>query len=99
MQIIENTTTLNALCQKLGREEFITIDLEFLREKTYYAHVCLIQVASPNEAAIIDPLAPGIELDDFFALLKNPRLPKFSLRTPGYRNFIQTLGHYSPAFV
>lgn len=76
MQIIENTTTLNALCQKLGREEFITIDLEFLREKTYYAHVCLIQVASPNEAAIIDPLAPGIELDDFFALLKNPQITK-----------------------
>lgn len=76
MRLIDNTQALNNFCQELEKETFIAVDLEFLREKTYYAKLCLIQVASPNHAAIIDPLAENIDLSAFFALMKNPNITK-----------------------
>ena len=54
MKIISNNEQLHQLCKELSSENFITIDLEFLREKTYYAKLCLIQVANSNTSAIID---------------------------------------------
>lgn len=76
MKIIENTKDLLHFCEGLNKEPFVTIDLEFLREKTYYAKLCLIQVASLNDAAIIDPLAKGLEMEAFFAILHNPNIIK-----------------------
>ena len=76
MKLIENTSELISFCQELNRKPFIAVDLEFLREKSYYAKLCLIQVAAPDTAAIIDPLAPGIELEAFFAVLHNPEVVK-----------------------
>lgn len=76
MKLIENTSELISFCQELNRKPFIAVDLEFLREKSYYAKLCLIQVAAPDTAAIIDPLAPGIELEAFFAILHNPEVVK-----------------------
>ena len=76
MKLIENTPDLISFCQELHQQPYIAVDLEFLREKTYYAKLCLIQVATPNTAAIIDPLAPEIELDAFFSVLHNPDIIK-----------------------
>lgn len=76
MKIINNTAELISFCQSISHEDFITIDLEFLREKTYYAKLCLIQVASLNDAAIIDPLAKDLELEAFYALLHKPEIVK-----------------------
>ena len=76
MQLIETTTTLQNFCQQINNENFICIDLEFLRRQTYFAKLCLIQVASPNESAIIDPLADNIDLKCFFELLQNPNIVK-----------------------
>lgn len=76
MKIIDNTADLINFCQEISREEFITVDLEFLREKTYYAKLCLIQVGTLNDAAIIDPLAKGLELEAFYAVLHNPEIVK-----------------------
>lgn len=76
MNVIAATPELSAFCQQLQNQEFITVDLEFLREKTYYAKLCLIQVGSVDNAAIIDPLAEGLDLEPFFALLKNPNITK-----------------------
>lgn len=76
MRIITTNHELNELCQDLSTEDFITIDLEFLREKTYYAKLCLIQVANSNTAAIIDPLAPELNLNAFFELIRQPRITK-----------------------
>lgn len=76
MRIIEKTEDLKILCQELEKEDFLTIDLEFLREKSYYAKLCLIQVADSQTAAIIDPLSPDIDLSVFFELLKNPDIIK-----------------------
>ena len=75
MRLIDTNQALTEFCQELINEPFIAVDLEFLREKTYYAKLCLIQVASPNHAAIIDPLAE-IDLSAFFALMKNPNITK-----------------------
>lgn len=76
MKVIENTAALEQFCNALAAHEFITVDLEFLREKSYYAKLCLIQVGSVSECAIIDPLAPGISLSPFFALMQNPAVLK-----------------------
>ena len=71
MQTIDNTQDLGLLCQRLAKHPYITVDLEFIREKTYFPLLCLIQVASEEETAIIDPLAEGIDLQSFFALMQN----------------------------
>lgn len=76
MRIINNNEDLTTLCRELSAENFLTIDLEFLREKTYYAKLCLIQVADSRTAAIIDPLAPNLNLGIFFELIKNPDITK-----------------------
>lgn len=76
MKLINTTTTLQDFCTSLQDHDFITVDLEFLREKSYYAHLCLIQVGAVDDAAIIDPLAPDLDLSAFFALLHNPKITK-----------------------
>ena len=76
MKIIENTKDLIEFCKELSNQEYITVDLEFLREKSYYAKLCLIQVASEVDSAIIDPLAKGIDLSAFFKVLKNKSIVK-----------------------
>lgn len=76
MKLINTTTTLQDFCTSLQDHDFITVDLEFLREKSYYAHLCLIQVGAVDDAAIIDPLAPDLDLSAFFALLRNSKITK-----------------------
>lgn len=76
IKLIENNGDLEVFCRSLAVEPFITVDLEFLREKTYYAKLCLIQVGSQHECAIIDPLAPEMNLQPFFELMDNPQIVK-----------------------
>ena len=76
MKVIDSTAALTEFCHSLQNREFITIDLEFLREKTYYAKLCLIQVGAADDAAVIDPLAEGLDLSPFVELLKNPGITK-----------------------
>lgn len=76
MKIINKTQELAKFCYELNKQEFITIDLEFLREKTYYAQLCLIQVATLDNAAIIDPLASNLDMKAFFEVLQNPAVVK-----------------------
>ena len=61
MRLIENTADLKNLCDELGAQEFITVDTEFVREKTYYPKLCLIQVGWRDGAAIVDPLVKGMD--------------------------------------
>ena len=75
--LITDQTSLNAFCAKLKNSDFIAVDTEFLREKTYYPHLCLIQISDPNKnAAAIDPLAEGIDLTPVYALLFDPEILK-----------------------
>ncbi|MFB2551173.1 ribonuclease D [Ensifer soli] len=74
--MIETTADLQAACDRLARAPFVTIDTEFLRETTFWPELCLIQMASPDEAVIVDPLKPGIDLQPFFALMADPHVVK-----------------------
>ena len=76
MRIVETTEELNVLCKELNRQKFITVDTEFVREKTYFPLVCLIQVGWIDDAAIIDPLATDIDLSDFLKVLTNKKVLK-----------------------
>ncbi len=76
MEILDTKADLAALCERLSTHDFVTVDTEFMRETTYYPKLCLIQIASESEAAIIDPLAEGLSLDPLFRLMANPAVMK-----------------------
>src|SRR6187551_3500521 len=73
--IISNRNLADA-CARLARHPFITVDTEFLRETTYYPKLCVVQLASTEEAVVIDALAEGIDLEPFFALMANESVLK-----------------------
>ncbi|MDP2293959.1 MAG: ribonuclease D [Pseudolabrys sp.] len=76
MSLITTTDDLAAICARMAAHPFITVDTEFLRETTYYPLLCVAQIASADEAAVIDALAPGIDLAPFFALLADEKVIK-----------------------
>ena len=67
--LITTTDALAELCERWAKADFICVDTEFMRENTYWPELCLIQVADTEEAAAIDPLAPGIDLSPLLNLL------------------------------
>lgn len=69
--LITDSATLANLCSRLAEADFITVDTEFMRESTYWPELCLIQIADTEEAAAIDPMAPGIDLTPLLDLLVN----------------------------
>ncbi|MAE52401.1 MAG: ribonuclease D [Micavibrio sp.] len=75
--VITKQDELKQICKELSRHPFITIDTEFLREKTYYPKLCLIQLSDPHKNAVaVDPLADGIDLEPLFDLLSNKNVLK-----------------------
>lgn len=76
MRVITETGDLADFCQGLAAHPFAAIDTEFLRETTYWPKLCLIQAAAPGVEGIIDPLAPGLDLAPFAALLANTVVTK-----------------------
>ena len=76
MELITTNEALSELCAELAKQRYITVDTEFLREKTFWPQVCLIQTAGQEIEAMIDPLAEGIDLAPFYALLANENVLK-----------------------
>jgi ribonuclease D len=76
MSLITTTAELAAACKRMARFEAVTVDTEFMRETTYWPKLCVVQMASPEEAIIIDAMAPELELDPFFKLMKNEKIIK-----------------------
>jgi ribonuclease D len=76
MHPITTTTELAALCERMAAHPFVTVDTEFLRETTYYPLLCVAQMASPDEAVVIDALAPGMDLAPFYALMADDKVMK-----------------------
>ena len=76
MSLITSTDDLAAVCARMARHPFVTVDTEFLRETTYYPLLCVAQIASPDEAFVIDALATGIDLAPFFALMADEKVVK-----------------------
>ena len=77
MRIILTTDELNEFVRELQKSPYIALDTEFMRDQTYWPKLCLVQVAAPNGiAAIIDPLAEGLDLTSFYALLGSETILK-----------------------
>ncbi len=77
MSIITDNKALQACCEKLSQNSFLTIDTEFLRDKTYYSTLCLVQLAGPGiDAVAVDPLAEGLDLEPLMDLMANEKVLK-----------------------
>ena len=74
--VVATSSDLAEVCARMARHPFVTVDTEFLRETTYYPLLCVAQLASPDEAVVIDALAAGIDLAPFFELLTNEKVVK-----------------------
>ena len=76
MEPISSNQKVAAACARLAQHPFVTVDTEFLRETTYYPKLCVIQMASTDEAVVIDALAQGIDLQPMFDLMANEAVLK-----------------------
>jgi ribonuclease D len=76
MKLITDSLDLKNICEELQLEKYITVDTEFLREKTYYPKLCLIQIASENTEFAVDPLAEKMDLSPLFEIFANENIIK-----------------------
>ncbi len=93
MSVITSSEVLKALCDRLSTSEYVTVDTEFLRDKTYYSKLCLIQIANDDEYHAIDTLAPGLDLTPFYDLMENEKVVKvFHAATQDIEIFVNMAG-------
>ncbi len=75
MITITTTEALAEFCQNARKHPFVTVDTEFLRERTYYSKLCLVQLAvprnAPEDAVLVDPLADGLSLKPLYELFRD----------------------------
>ncbi len=76
MTPITTTAELADVCTRMARHSFVTVDTEFLRETTYYPLLCVAQMATDDEAVVVDALAKGLDLTPFFDLMNNDKVCK-----------------------
>jgi ribonuclease D len=76
MQPITSTQELVQVCERMAKHRYVTVDTEFLRETTYYPLLCVAQMATQDEAVVVDALAPDIDLSPFFDLLNDEKVVK-----------------------
>jgi ribonuclease D len=74
--LITTTKDLSRFCKSLAGADFVTVDTEFMRERTYWSNLCLVQLGGPEEAVAVDPLAEGIDLAPLYALMADPKILK-----------------------
>ena len=75
-ELIDDNETLAQFCAQMSASSYITVDTEFIRDRTYWPRLCLVQVANHDLARAIDPLAAGIDLSPLTELLANPNVIK-----------------------
>lgn len=80
MTLISATDELASFCAEAARQPYVTVDTEFLRERTYYAQLCLVQLARPGAgdegAALVDTLSDRLSLEPLYALFRNKGVVK-----------------------
>lgn len=76
MDLITTTDALVAACERFSRHPFVTVDTEFLRETTFWPKLCVVQLASTEEAVVVDALAEGLDLAPIYRLMANTRIMK-----------------------
>ncbi|HEY5288865.1 MAG TPA: ribonuclease D [Caulobacteraceae bacterium] len=76
MTPITTTAELALFCQRVRGQPFVAVDTEFMRESTYWPKLCLIQAAAGEAEAVIDPLAPGLDLAPFLDVMRDQSILK-----------------------
>lgn len=76
MRVITSTAELSDLCSQLSGHDYVAVDTEFMREQTFWPDLCLVQLAGPSAEAIVDPLAPGLDLKPFYDLMASESVVK-----------------------
>ncbi len=80
MKTITTTEALAAFCAEAAQKDYVTVDTEFLRERTYFSKLCLVQLAMPGDddstACLVDPLAKDISLAPLYDLFRNTSVVK-----------------------
>ena len=80
MRTLTTTDELAAFCTEAARHDYVTVDTEFLRERTYYSKLCLIQLAMPGQgdegAVLVDPLAGDMSLEPLYVLFRDTSVVK-----------------------
>jgi len=93
MTLISENKVLKGFCDRLSSTNFITVDTEFLRDKTYWPRLCLIQIGGPDGGAAIDVLANGIDLTPVLELMAQPDLVKvFHAARQDFEIFYRLMG-------
>ncbi|MBX9749619.1 MAG: ribonuclease D [Roseococcus sp.] len=75
-RLITQSAELAELCDRLRQEPFVTVDTEFMRERTYWPELCVVQLAGAHEVAVVDAEAPGMDLAPLGDLLADPAVVK-----------------------
>jgi ribonuclease D len=76
MSMISDTASLADACSRLAAHPYVAVDTEFLRETTYWPKLCVVQLAGPDTAVVIDALAPGLDLTPLLDLMRDERIVK-----------------------
>ncbi|SDY54470.1 ribonuclease D [Citreimonas salinaria] len=80
MQTITDTAALSAFCARAHQAPYVTVDTEFLRERTYYSKLCLVQLALPgrgeDDAVLVDPLVEGLSLEPLMDVFRDDSVVK-----------------------
>ena len=76
MHLISTTSDLAAACEALAAHDYVAVDTEFLRETTFWPKLCVVQMAGPDTAVVVDALADGLDMAPFLDLMKNERVVK-----------------------
>ncbi|MCK6453939.1 MAG: ribonuclease D [Alphaproteobacteria bacterium] len=93
MTLITTSDALAAFCARQDGADFVTVDTEFMRDKTYWPKLCLVQVAGPHEHAAIDSMAPGIDLGPLLDLVTvSPVLKVFHAARQDIEIFVRLAG-------
>jgi ribonuclease D len=76
MHLISTTEDLAAACERLAAHDFVAVDTEFLRETTFWPKLCVVQLAGPDTAVVVDALAAGLDMKPFLDLMRNEKVMK-----------------------
>jgi ribonuclease D len=90
---ITDSAALADLCARLAAEPFVTVDTEFMRERTYWPELCVVQLAGAHDVAVVDALAPGLSLAPLGELFANKKVVKvFHAARQDVEIFLQLFG-------
>jgi ribonuclease D len=91
--LVTDSQSLAALCRRLRDEPYVTVDTEFMRERTYWPELCVVQLGGRNDVAVVDALAQGLDLSPLGELLADTRVTKvFHAARQDVEIFLQLFG-------